>query len=369
MKPARETWIDYARGIAIILVVYRHVFEGIKNTGINVNDYLPILYANIMFFSFRMPLFFIVSGVFVMGSLKKRGLRSYIYTKTQTILYPYFVWGTLQLTLQLILSKYVNSDRTIYSYLYLLYTPRLADQFWYLYTLFNVSVIYAFVYEKIKLKPIYNILIGCILFYISVKTYHEKINLFFIGDIFHYYLFFAIGDLLSNFIRNKANLKYFASWKILLLAFIPFIATQYFYLIGNLPYESIKYDFVEYYQPLFFIPIALTGCAFVILLSFFLQKVKAIPWLHVIGRHSLYIYVAHVIVLGAVRILMTRVLGIYNVPVLFLTGILMALIIPVLLYKLASKFNMGWIFSLERNRNNLEYHNFLPLKNSNNSPG
>lgn len=76
MKPVRETWIDYARGIAIILVLYRHVFEGIKNAGIAVERYLFIEHFNIMFFSFRMPLFFIVSGIFVKSSLKKEGLQA-----------------------------------------------------------------------------------------------------------------------------------------------------------------------------------------------------------------------------------------------------------------------------------------------------
>lgn len=348
--PIRQTWIDYARGIAIILVLYRHVFEGIKNAGISVEDYLPIEHANILFFSFRMPLFFIVSGVFVMGSLKKRGFSDFVISKIKVILYPYFLWGTLQITLQLILSNYVNADRTLESYTYLFYMPRAVDQFWYLYALFNVTIIYVLVYKTVKLKPIHNIFIGCILFYLSIMAYQAKINIGFLGDILHYYVFFAIGDTLSNFIRSKDNIKYFESGKLLLLALIPFIATQYYFLNENLLYSKMNYEFVEYYQPVIFLLIALTGCSFVILLSFFFQKVKAIPWLHILGRHSLYIYVAHVMVLASVRIILTRVFGIYNVPILLLSGIFMGLIVPVFLYKLAVKFNFSWIFTLEREK-------------------
>ena len=61
----RYNWIDYARGIAIILVVYRHSFEGIKRAGFSTANYHFLEYANIIFFSFRMPLFFIVSGIFI----------------------------------------------------------------------------------------------------------------------------------------------------------------------------------------------------------------------------------------------------------------------------------------------------------------
>jgi hypothetical protein len=52
-------------------------------------------------------------------------------------------------------------------------------------------------------------------------------------------------------------------------------------------------------------------------------------------------------VLAATRIFMTRVLQISNVPVLLLTGIILGLVVPVLIYKIAIKLNMGWLFSLE----------------------
>ena len=347
MMPVRETWIDYARGIAIILVLYRHVFEGIKNAGIAVEQYLFIEHFNIMFFSFRMPLFFIVSGIFVESSLNKRGLTGFVSTKVKTILYPFFLWGILQITLQLILSKYVNSNRTIYSYLDLLYAPRAIDQFWYLYALFNVSVLYAIGVAVFKLKPVVNILIGAVLYFISTAAHQSNIGLGFLGDILHYYIFYSIGDFFSNAIRKKENQQYFESWKLLGLLLVPFFATQYYFLKQNLLHPYAGYEYVEYYQPILFIAIALLGCMFVLALSFFLQKLKAIPWLHVLGSHSLYIYVSHVIVLAAVRIFITKVLGIYNVPLLLILGIGLGLLIPVLFYKAACQFNMRWLFTLE----------------------
>ncbi len=365
MKAARETWIDYARGIAIILVLYRHVFEGIKGAGIPVENYSVIEHVNIMFFSFRMPLFFIVSGIFVMGSLAKRGLQRFIGTKFKTILYPFFLWGTLQITLQLMLSNYVNSGRTAYSYLDLLYRPRAIDQFWYLYALFNVSVLYVLLSSTFKLKPFANICIGSLLFYISVSATQSGIDLGFAGDIVHYYLFFAIGDLMSKFIRDKTKKKYFESWKLLFLLVIPFLASQYYFLVENLRFPGMKFEYVEFYEPLKFIPIALIGCAFVLMLSFVLQRSRLIPWLHVLGRHSLYIYVSHVMVLAAVRIFMTSVLGIYNVPLLFSFGVSLGLLIPVLVYKVACKLNMRWLFTLEESGRDVEPHRYFQLKRIN----
>ena len=348
MKPAvRQTWIDYARGIAIVLVLYRHVFEGIKNAGISIQEHIGIEHANILFFSFRMPLFFIISGMFVMASLAKRGFPSFLETKGKTILYPYFLWGVLQISIQLLLKNYVNADRTPFSYLNLLYSPRLVDQFWYLYALFNVTVLYALVSYVFKPTKMIQLLLGSLMFAVSVYVYQQQINLFFIGDILHYYIFLAVGDAIGSFVTNKNNNSRLSSYKLLLLLLVPFAATQYYYLMNNIPSAETNYDFVEYYQPAQFIVIALVGAFFIIALSFTLQRINKLQWLHVLGSHSLYIYVSHVMVLAATRIFMTKVLNIYHVPTLLAAGIAMGLLVPVLLYKIAIKLNMGWLFSLE----------------------
>ena len=57
----RLGWIDYVRGICIILVCYRHCFDGLKEANLPVSDYPVLQVLNVCFYSFRMPLFFIVS--------------------------------------------------------------------------------------------------------------------------------------------------------------------------------------------------------------------------------------------------------------------------------------------------------------------
>ncbi|MBX2939423.1 MAG: acyltransferase [Ferruginibacter sp.] len=344
----RQTWIDYARGVAIILVLYRHVFEGIKAAGLDVQAYMPLEHANILFFSFRMPLFFVVSGIFVAGSLQKRGLSPFIGNKARTILYPYFIWGFLQITLQIILSGYVNAQRTPADYGLLFYLPRGVEQFWYLYALFNVSVCYALMKVKAGLNFWQNAGLGLGLYYASAVIGQHQINIGFLADIMHYYIFYAIGDGIGRFIRDKENLSVLQSWKLMALLIIPFAVTQWYFLLENLHHETKFYDYVEYHQPIRFLIIALTGCAWVMSLAFQLQRYHTMQWLHQLGRHSLYIYVAHVMVLAATRIIMVRFFGIEHVPTLLLAGISMGLIVPVLLYKLSVRYKFTWLFSLEK---------------------
>ncbi|MBK8711625.1 MAG: acyltransferase [Niastella sp.] len=343
-------WIDYARGIAIILVLYRHVFEGIKQAGVSIVHYLPVEYANIMFYSFRMPLFFIVSGVFVARSLHKRGIQKFIENKARTIIYPYIIWGSLQIILQYIFSSYINTDKEHLNLLYLLYSPREVGQFWYLYALFNVAVLYVLLKVYAKLNAVQCTALGLLMFYLSSILSQNNINIWFLADILHYFVFFAVGDLLSNQVLNSIHNEAGYFKKRILIWVLPFIATQAVYLYINLENPSVLFDYVEYSMPVTFLLIAFLGCGFVILFSQYLDKTGKIKWLRIVGEHSLYIYVVHVIVMAATRIFMMHVLRITNLPLLLITGILVGLLVPILIYKLAMKANMPWLFTLENRK-------------------
>src|SRR3984885_9435504 len=130
LEKNRMAWVDYLRGIAIILVVYRHALLGIERS----NVYVPtaLVNANMIFYSFRMPLFFILSGIFINGSIARTTTGPLIYTKLENLLYPYLLWSFIQVTLKIALRGSTNADRGFIDYTYILYQPRNMDQLWYL---------------------------------------------------------------------------------------------------------------------------------------------------------------------------------------------------------------------------------------------
>lgn len=357
-KNTRLNWIDYARGIAIILVVYRHFFEGLKRTpalkaaGVNVESHWLLEQANIFFYSFRMPLFFIVSGVFVGASLAKRGLNAFVGTKAKTILYPYFLWGVIQIGIQIFFSAFINSKKTAADFLYLLYSPREVEQFWYLLALFNTTVIFAFLKEKTRLKSIHQIAIGFALFIASALFSQYNIDLYFVNDIVHYYIFLAIGDELSHLIVRGSLRKFFSSWKSFFILIVPFCALQYYFLETNVAHRLIspKYLYVEYNQPVMYLIVSLVGCGFIITVSSLLEKYNAVKWLRVLGKHSLYIYVMHVIVFAATRVVLMRFFHLYNVYLLMLLCITAGVLVPVLFYRITNRMGMWYLFTLEKPR-------------------
>src|SRR4029078_7471640 len=75
----RVDWVDHARGFAILFVVYRHVIIGMKKSGMFVSEYIYNFQEII--YNFRMPLFFVLSGMFIVKSLKSKSSLTVIKDK------------------------------------------------------------------------------------------------------------------------------------------------------------------------------------------------------------------------------------------------------------------------------------------------
>jgi fucose 4-O-acetylase-like acetyltransferase len=349
----RFGWIDYDRGISIILVTYRHCFESMQKAGLDVASYPFLEYINVFFFGFRMPLFFIASGIFISGSMRKRGMNAYAKNRVQSILYPMLIWGVIQISLQILFSGYTNSDVTPISYLHLLIYPRATGQFWYLNALFCVGIIYAVLKEKANFTVRHQLIFGLILYAICAYVNHISLNIGFAIDICKYYLFFAIGDAISSRMLDEKTSKLFTSRKFIIPLLASFIGIQYIFTKINMAKGSNYY--IENHMPLFFLVVALVGCAISIAASFSLKKYQALPFLRVIGYNSVHIYCMQIIAMSISRIILTKVLGIQNVPLLALLILCGGLIIPMVFYNICIRLNMWWMFTLKKPSEEIEF--------------
>jgi fucose 4-O-acetylase-like acetyltransferase len=345
----RHAWVDYARGICIILVCYRHTYEGLTNAAVLQADHYPLLkYLNVFFFSFRMPLFFIVSGIFIGMSLQRKGVMEYIKDRFRFIFYPFLIWGVLQITLQLLFPDYVNAEREPIDYLNLIIAPRKIEQFWYLNALFNVGVLYAILKIKAKFNAWHQLALGLVLYTISAACTIKEINIGFLGDVFFFYPFFALGDALSHLVISSATNKkpFIASRKMFLLWLPVFFATQYYFTTINLRHGNDYY--IQHFQPALYAIVALTGCIFVVNVSYLLQQFNVARFLRVIGYHSLYIYIMHLMIISAFRAFYLKVLHGQSLPLFMTSGVLLGIVIPIVFYNLAEKAGMSWLFILKK---------------------
>lgn len=354
LQKSRLQWVDYLRGIAIILIVYRHVLIGIQKGNIYVPEVL--VNANMIFYSFRMPLFFILSGIFISRSLAKKSLKELVGIKFEKLLYPYLIWSVIQITLQIMFSGVTNSSRSLIDYTYIFYQTRYLDQFWYLPALFNTTIIYLLLKSKLKLNTGFQLILGLGLYFAS--PYFQEISI--MSDWMAFYFFFAIGDALSVIFFHEQTQKFFKSYVSLLLIIPIFILAQRYYLdhdLGNIGATDKLYlskpDYFKHFKDqVDFLFIALIGCLSMFILSFHLQNLKILSFLRILGYHSLHIYVMHVIITACVRLSLIILFQITDPIVLLLCSITAGIIIPVLFYNYLVKDGPFWfLFSYKKKKN------------------
>ena len=127
----RQAWIDVARGIGVILVVYGHVLGGLVGAGIFPNG-SSAQWMSFGLYTFHMPLFFFLAGLNVPHSLR-RGTEPFLSSKVWTLAYPYMLWSLIQGGAILLAAHDVNTPVTIADLLAIPYRPM--AQFWFLYAL------------------------------------------------------------------------------------------------------------------------------------------------------------------------------------------------------------------------------------------
>ncbi|MDR3734446.1 MAG: acyltransferase [Acidobacteriaceae bacterium] len=130
---ARSQLVDIVKGVAIGLVAYGHSTQGMEHRGWwNSPAYI---FSDTFIYSFHMPVFFFVAGLFLIGSLHRRGLKHFTLDKLQTILYPYMLWAALGGYLSIPLINWVHPNtppRGVQFFLQLVD----GDASWFLMTLF-----------------------------------------------------------------------------------------------------------------------------------------------------------------------------------------------------------------------------------------
>jgi len=182
----RTAWVDYARAIGIVLVVYGHVARGLFNAGIPVPQPAYTL-ADSVVYSFHMPLFFFLSGLFFLESLKKRGGRQLILSKVDTIVYPYVLWSIVQGSVEAALSKFTNGKVTWGEVLAFPWAPR--AQFWFLYALLLIFVLATILFSVLPKRSAVVLFVMAAILYVAGTQLPRNVILEFVTQNFVYFLF------------------------------------------------------------------------------------------------------------------------------------------------------------------------------------
>jgi len=351
LHSSRFPWIDYAKGLTIVLVVYHHAFLTLVHAGVKVDAWM--INANLSVYSFRMPMFFMLSGLFINRSLQKRGARKYIEVRARILLYPYLLWAALQVTSKLFFSQYMYIPWSFNDYWVILYQPNATGQFWYLITLFNSAVLFTLFSAKLRLSSYQQFFVGIVLYLLSPFLSFNSM----IQDTTRFYVYLTFGSLISEFILNKRNFAVFSSGKLFLPLSILMVASQYYLFRHQYLYKlEINFDtksvnlsslMVHFWGMLKFSAIVMVGCAFVLNVCCLLQRFGRVTFIRVLGYHSLYIYILHVLIVVGCRIFFVNIIHYTDSYILLPLQILVGMIGSVTIYNMFRHIYLNFLFEYD----------------------
>ncbi|MDX1373073.1 MAG: hypothetical protein R3321_11415, partial [Nitrososphaeraceae archaeon] len=84
--------------------------------------------------------------------------------------------------------------------------------------------------------------------------------------------------------------------------------------------------------------------SYVFALSFMLAKNNWSSFLNIAGKHSLYIYLMHLLVVSAVRILLVKFIGIKEPLIILIIGWTLGVVIPIYAYKFMKNNFLKYLF-------------------------
>jgi fucose 4-O-acetylase-like acetyltransferase len=315
----RSNIVDIVKGLAIILVVYGHTAQGMVHRGWwAISD---AAFSHTFIYSFHMPAFFFVAGLFVAGSIARRGNKGFAIEKLKTILYPYILFAIISVVLEPLIGRFKSQTKPFQWNVFLL---NLADgqASWFLFVLF-VCFMLALATSRIPawLRFAVAVLIGI------VPLFGPPI----VSDVLHEFCFLAAGMWIGTGIYQLERIRTTAA------------------ALGFVAIASFQATAVHLYGPSvlgrwIYIPAGFTGTAALFLLARLLDKHRLGDGLAWIGRASLAIFLLSAFAQGATREILLRIFHTQEFWLQLLLPTFFATLLPTIVWYQQDRWGLSWLF-------------------------
>jgi len=330
----RTRWVDIAKGIGIILVVYGHVLRGLHEANLEMSEKFFEV-SDALVYGFHMPLFFFLSGMFV-AKWAKRDWPTATLQKTRSLLYPYLIWSLLQGVIMISLASLTNNTEDSLTYANLGYHIAIEPfgQFWFLYALFFIFMLY-YALRRLAHNTIIMLLSMVLFMMVPVVS-----GIWAFGSFCTYFAYFVLGSLL--FQKGLVDK---------LLQLRGSLAASSLLFVGvNAAYISVLDSLGAYaLQAIQFI-VAVIGIAFIINLSYRLSQRQS-SVLTAIGSASMTIYLVHILAGSGTRIVLTKLLHFDNVAGHLVLGTLVGVLAPMAVQAVVERIKpAAYLFTINRGK-------------------
>jgi uncharacterized membrane protein YcfT len=277
----RIEWVDYAKGICIVMVVMMHSVLGVEAAaGQTGFMHLVVMFAK----PFRMPDFFLISGLFL-PLVIDRGWRLYLDRKVIHFAYFYVLWVTIQFGFK----APAFAAETSWSHAGLMYLESFIDPFGTLWFIYLLAVFFVVIKATRRMPPAAIWAVAAWLEMTHLATGWTLIDEFCARFVYIYsgYLFadrvFALSDHARA--RPACALAGLSLWALVNGSLVASGSSEW---------------------PLVSLALGLSGACAIITIGTLLARMNWLGWLRFCGEHSIVIYLAFFLPMAATRTLLLR---------------------------------------------------------------
>ena len=305
----RVDWIDAARGIGIILVVFGHTLRGLESaTILSFSGIFGSVDAAI--YAFHMPLMFILSGLFIHKALAQDWFE-YTMKHARRLIWPLVLWTYIFFISKILAGTAANTPIGWHNFPIIPLPPLV--HFWFLWALFlgllMIKGIYALSVAT-KVKDISWPAVTTVVLVLVTLWLDSGLFSPWTQQALTYLPFILVGMSLRIFIFTQS--RYVLIGSIILGLFTAFTP------LGNM---SSVYNY----------GIAISISATIISVLALLSRYISYAWLMVIGQASMAIFLSHVIVSAFGRAVLIS-MDLRNVALHIVFGVVSGIIVPLIVF-------------------------------------
>ena len=277
----RVDWVDYAKGICIIMVVMMHSVLGVEAAaGQTGFMHLVVMFAK----PFRMPDFFLISGLFV-SVVIDRDWRVYLDRKVVHFAYFYVLWVTIQFGFK----APSFAAESSWAHVALLYLESFIEPFGTLWFIYLLPIFFVVIKATRRMPPPLIWGLAALLEMTHVATGWTAIDEFAARFVYIYsgYLFADYVFALSDRARARPDLALagLALWALVNGGLVALGVSEW---------------------PLISIALGLAGACAIVTLGTLLARAHWLTFLRFCGEHSIVIYLAFFLPMATTRTLLLR---------------------------------------------------------------
>src|SRR3984885_12606489 len=277
----RVDWVDYAKGICIVMVVMMHSVLGVEAAaGQTGFMHLVVMFAK----PFRMPDFFLISGLFI-SVVIDRDWRIYLDRKVVHFAYFYLLWVTIQFGFK----APSFAAESSWAHVGLLYLESFIEPFGTLWFIYLLPIFFVVIKATRRMPPLAIWGLAALLEMAHVATGWTAIDEFGARFVYIYsgYIFANYVFALSDRARARPDLALagLALWALVNGGLVALGVSEW---------------------PLISIALGLAGACAIVTLGTLLARAHWLTFLRFCGEHSIVIYLAFFLPMAATRTVLLR---------------------------------------------------------------